>query len=71
MMPPQMSLIDEATASSEEAALIEQARAYYQAIAVCAEAGGRVQEALFTAMPAEVRGEMGGDMMAALDNVGG
>ena len=47
-----------------ELALIEASKAYFEAIAAVTVEGGRVQEAIMAAMPAEVREQIPGASMA-------
>jgi len=44
--------------TAEEQAVIVAARAYFEAIAACEQAGGKSNDAILAAMPAEVRAEM-------------
>ena len=54
--------------TEEEAAVVEAAKRYFEAIALCELAGGRTQPAILAAMPAEVREQMPGlSMQAALE----
>jgi N-methylhydantoinase B/oxoprolinase/acetone carboxylase alpha subunit len=59
--------------TEEESLLVDAARHYYAAIAMVMETGGRANEAMFAAMPAEMRSQVaaasGGDMMQALADV--
>ena len=52
-----------------EQALIDASRAYFEAIANSEQSGGRTQEAILAAMPSEVREQMGGNMIDALEAI--
>ena len=52
--------------TAEEQAVTEASRLYFQAIAACEAAGGRTQEAIMEAMPAETRELIASPMAQAM-----
>lgn len=56
--------------TAEEEALVVATRAYFEAIGRCEMAGGRSQEAIVEAMPAELRHVAESPMMKAMGGLG-